>query len=42
LCFSGFLSEQAGDLAVGVHIDVHGGGLFGQAGHGQKTRLDPV
>ena len=28
------LSEQAGDLAVLVHVDALGGGNLGQAGHG--------
>ena len=30
-------SEQAGDLAVGVHVDAHGGGLLGQARHGHDA-----
>ena len=33
-------SEQASDLAVGVHVDAHGGGLLGQARHGHDIAAD--
>ena len=38
--FISFLSEQAGDFAVGVYVDIHGGGLFGQTGHGHDVAAD--
>ena len=35
-----YKSEQAGDLAVHVHVNIHGGGVLGQAGHRHDAATD--
>ena len=35
-----YKSEQAGDLAVHVHVNIHGGGVLGQAGHRHDAAAD--
>ena len=35
-----YKSEQAGDIAVHVHVNIHGGGVLGQAGHRHDAAAD--
>ena len=35
-----FQSEQSRDLSLGIHVDIDGGGLLGQAGHGHNVAAD--
>ena len=35
-----FQSEQPRDLAFGIHVDIDGGGLLGQTGHGHNVAAD--